>query len=75
MGAQSSLIPARSNLGLAPILRCDHCREEPGLGVHRYWHMRFCSAACMAAYQRRLGPETKAKISHLEVLLESSAAA
>ena len=75
MGAHSSLIPARSTLGLAPSLRCDHCREELGRGVHRYWHMQFCSAACMTAYQRRLAPETKVKISQLQVLLESSAAA
>jgi hypothetical protein len=76
MGADTSLIlPARSSLGPAPSLRCDHCRDELGLSVHRYWHMQFCSSACMTAYQRRLAPETKVKISQLELLLESLAAA
>lgn len=75
MGAHGSLRPARSTLGLAPSLRCDHCREELGPGGCRYWHMQFCSAACITAYQRRLAPETKVKISQLEVLPESSAAA
>jgi len=56
-------------------VRCDHCREELGLGIHRYWHMQFCSSPCMAAYQQRLAPETKVKISQLDVLLESLAAA
>ncbi len=46
--------------------RCDHCRRNLGLLVHRYWHMRFCSAACMHAYQHRLGEETKAKIFRLD---------
>jgi hypothetical protein len=43
-------------------VRCDHCREELGLGIHLYWHMQFCSSACMTAYQQRLAPETKVKI-------------
>jgi hypothetical protein len=75
MRAHTSLLPARSDLGPAPSLRCDHCREELGLGIHRYWHMQFCSSPCMAAYQQRLAPETKVKISQLDVLLESLAAA
>ena len=76
MGVHSSLtLSARSSLGPARILRCDHCREEFGIRVHRYWHMHFCSSACMTAYQRRLAPETKVKISQLEALLESLAAA
>jgi len=76
MGAQNSLtLSARSSLGPARTLRCDHCREEFGIGLHRYWHMHFCSSACMTAYQRRLAPETKVKISQLELLLESLAAA
>jgi hypothetical protein len=76
MGAHRSLrLSARSSLGRARTLRCDHCREEFGIRVHRYWHMHFCSSACMTAYQRRLAPETKVKISQLEALLESLAAA
>jgi hypothetical protein len=47
-------------------LRCDHCRKHLGLVVHRYWHMRFCSAACAQAYERRLNDETKAKIRRLD---------
>lgn len=44
-------------------LRCDHCRRPLGLMVHRYWRMRFCSTACIAAYQRRLHDDTKQKIA------------
>jgi hypothetical protein len=43
-------------------LRCDHCRGKVGLIVHRYWRMRFCSAACAQAYQQRLHGETRDKI-------------
>jgi hypothetical protein len=75
MGVHSSLtLSARSSLGPAQTLRCDHCREEFGIRVHRYWHMHFCSSACMTAYQRRLAPETKVKISELEASRESLAA-
>ena len=42
-------------------MRCDHCREVLGLGVHRYWHM-------MTAYKQRLAPETKVKIYRLDSL-------
>jgi len=57
-------LPARSNgLGRGSVVRCDHCREQLGLSVHRYWHMQFCSSACMTAYQQRLGPETEVKIA------------
>lgn len=47
-------------------MRCDYCRGRFGLIVHRYWYMRFCSAACARAYQERLHEETKAKIQRLE---------
>ena len=47
-------------------LRCDHCRGRLGLTIHRYWHMRFCSASCMRAYQHRLNEDTKAKIQRLD---------
>ena len=47
-------------------LRCDHCRKQLGLIVHRYWHMRFCSTVCMKSYQHRLGDETKMKIGRLD---------
>jgi hypothetical protein len=46
-------------------MRCDHCRRPLGLIVRRYWHMRFCSAGCMQAYQRRLNDDTKEKIAKL----------
>ncbi len=46
-------------------IRCDYCRGRFGLIVHRYWHMRFCSAACAHAYQQRLHDQTKAKIRDL----------
>jgi hypothetical protein len=76
MGAHRSLtLSARGSLGPARTMRCDHCREEFGSRVHRYWHMHFCSSACVTAYQRRLGPETKVKISQLEASRESLAAA
>ena len=65
----TSRLSGRSHsLGAAPtLLRCDHCRGELGLGVHRYWHMQFCSSTCMAAYQQRLAPETKEKICRFDV--------
>lgn len=47
-------------------MRCDYCRDKLGLVVHRYWSMRFCSAACAQAYQQRLQGETRAKIRLLE---------
>ena len=46
--------------------RCDHCRGRLGLRVERYWHMRFCSPACVAAYERRLDEATKLKINRLD---------
>jgi hypothetical protein len=61
--------PVRSEPSVCvPGLRCDHCRAELGLHPHRYWHMRFCSIACMTAYQQRLAEETKVKISRLDVI-------
>jgi hypothetical protein len=75
MDARSLTLSARSSLEPALILRCDHCREEFGIRVHRYWHMHFCSSTCMTEYQRRLAPETKIKISRLEASRESLAAA
>lgn len=47
-------------------LHCDHCRGKLGVLVHRYWHMRFCSAACLQAYEARLLDETRAKIHRLD---------
>ena len=46
--------------------QCDYCRNELGSFPHLYWRMRFCSLACMSAYQRRLSPHTKEKILVLE---------
>ena len=64
-----------ASLSVMQLLRDEHrliaimyCREELGLGIHLYWHMQFCSSACMTAYQQRLAPETKVKICRLDVL-------
>ena len=46
-------------------LRCDHCRRPLGIMVQRYWRMRFCSAACVQAYQHRLNDDTKQKIANI----------
>jgi hypothetical protein len=53
-------------------IRCDHCRESLGLNVHRYWRMRYCSADCALAYQRRLDEGTTEKIHYLESQLGES---
>ena len=50
---------------LAPS-QCDYCRNERGPSPHLYWRMRFCSLACMSAYQQRLFPQTREKILMLE---------
>jgi hypothetical protein len=47
-------------------LKCDYCRSNLGLGVHRYWQMRFCSTVCVESYQRRLDEDTRVKIQHLD---------
>src|SRR5215469_4380897 len=47
-------------------LCCDHCRGKLRLPVHRYWRMRFCSAACMNAYQQRLSTHTQQKIYEID---------
>ena len=47
-------------------IKCDYCRGSLGLNAHRYWRMRYCSAACVAAYQRRLNEGTVGKIRRLE---------
>jgi hypothetical protein len=62
----TSTVWSKSN-GLGPASICDHCRGELGHSVHRYWHMQFCSSACMTAYQLRLAPETRVKICQLDV--------
>jgi hypothetical protein len=66
--ALSHIACAQQQFGPARTLRCDHCREELALDVQRYWHMQFCSSACMAAYRQRLAPETKIKICRLDIL-------
>lgn len=48
-------------------MRCDHCRKSFGLILHRYFRMRFCSADCLSAYQRRLDGLTMIKIRTLEL--------
>jgi hypothetical protein len=47
-------------------MRCDHCRKSFGLILYRYFRMRFCSADCLDAYQRRLDELTMIKIQHLD---------
>jgi hypothetical protein len=47
-------------------MRCDQCRKSFGLILHRYFRMRFCSADCLSAYQRRLADLTLIKIRSLE---------
>jgi hypothetical protein len=49
------------------MIKCDHCRHELGHKIHRYWQMRFCSAACVEAYRHRLDDDTRLKISRLDV--------
>jgi hypothetical protein len=46
-------------------IRCDHCRGTLGRSPRRYCQMRFCSPACVEAYQYRLEEQTKVKIEHL----------
>jgi hypothetical protein len=69
MRAQSSVValPTGRHGLKRSSLRCDHCREEFSICIQRYWHMHFCSSACMAAYQQRLAPETKLKIYRLDI--------
>jgi hypothetical protein len=55
----------RKHVTLAPS-QCDYCRNELGPSPHLYWRMRFCSLACMSAYQQRLFPQTREKILMLE---------
>jgi hypothetical protein len=50
-------------------LRCDHCRQSFGLILHRYFRMRFCTADCLDAYQRRLDELTMVKIQHTDLSL------
>lgn len=47
--------------------QCDYCRSKLGSRVHLYWRMRFCSLACVSAYQQRLSPQTRQKILRLDV--------
>jgi hypothetical protein len=68
MRANSSLaLSSHRPVQLTSALRCDHCRGEFGANIERYWHMQFCSSACMTAYQQRLAPETKSKIYRLDI--------
>jgi hypothetical protein len=52
-GGSLELAMERRSLHSRP-MRCDHCRRSFGLIIHRFWRMRFCSADCLTAYQRRL---------------------
>ena len=35
-------------------MRCDHCQKSFGLILYRHFRLRFCTADCLTAYQRRL---------------------
>jgi hypothetical protein len=61
-----SLLDTLASKSILAPSQCDYCRDELGPFPHCYWRMRFCSLACMNAYQRRLSPQTKAKIVMLE---------
>jgi hypothetical protein len=50
------------SVGTSSSLCCDHCRAKLEFCTHHYWRMRFCSAACMSAYQQRLSAQTHQKI-------------
>ena len=52
----------KANVVASSSLCCDHCRGKLRFPVHRYWRMRFCSATCMNAYQKRLSQDTQQKI-------------
>ena len=52
-------------------MRCDHCRKSFGLMLHRYFRMRFCSADCLEAYQRRLDELTMMKIQRVDLSLSN----
>ncbi len=52
--------------GSSRLLSCDHCRGKLKSSVHHYWRMRFCSAACMSAYQQRLSTQTQRKIYEID---------
>ena len=56
-------------------LYSDHCRGKLRFPVHRYWRMRFCSAACINSYQQRLSPGTQQKIYEIDGYRPSSKAA
>jgi hypothetical protein len=63
-----SKFPTRSEVLVSvSTLRCDHCRREIRVRVHRYWRMCFCSSVCMTAYEQRLAEETKMKIRRLDI--------
>jgi hypothetical protein len=53
-------------------LKCDYCRGSLGIRAHRYWRMRYCSAECVAAYQRRLDQGTVGKIRCLEAPIDDT---
>ena len=68
MRAHNSLALPRRRADLVTLsLSCDHCRVQLRRNEHRYWHMRFCSAACVSAYQQRLSPETHEKVLALDI--------
>jgi hypothetical protein len=70
--AGGNVMRAHSPLALA-IRRYDlmtaalRCGGEFRVSAERYWHMQFCSAVCMTAYQQRLAPETNLKIYRLDI--------
>lgn len=63
----SRFVSIGSNHLSSASFRCDHCRAKLRSRVHHYWRMRFCSANCAAAYQKRLSEGTQEKIVKLDV--------
>jgi hypothetical protein len=54
------------NNGSSTSLCCDNCRAKLKFCTHHYWRMRFCSTACMTAYQQRLSAQTRQKIYEID---------
>jgi hypothetical protein len=46
-------MPGTTRIAFEP-MRCDHCQKSFGLILHRHFRLRFCTADCLTAYQRRL---------------------
>src|SRR6516164_5571958 len=54
----ASPAPSHHRLGPVLTLRCDHGHGDLSFDVHRYWHMQFCSSACMTEYHADDGADS-----------------